>query len=347
MIKGLLHRRPVHPGDSATRAQSGFTLVELLVVIAIIAILIALLLPAVQVARECARRSQCSNNFKQVGIALHTYHTTVGRFPPGVLLWADNWQGGKGQEGHPTCARPTRFLQERGDQYGSWGFLTFCLPYLEQRNLDAVLDLSWSDGTNYAMDGRKATVVPVPTYLCPSDPQGFELVGCCSHYKNGDHEDEDMGKTNISGVADSIDYTCDGIAHRLGDRNVGAIRGAYRAANGVLYNDSRTRIANIRDGTSNTLLIGEVTGGYEGSFRGWFWLTHNINDTADGINCSDTLPGGATQHRFYGGGFSSYHQGGCYFTFSDGSVHFLNEEIDQTLLAALTTRAGSDDDSGF
>ena len=248
MIKGLLHRRPVHPGDSAIRARPGFTLVELL-------------LPAVQVAREAARRSQCSNNFKQIGIALHTYHTTVGRFPPGLLLWADNWQGGKGQEGHATCARPTRFLQERGDQYGSWGFLTFCLPYLEQRNLeqrnlDAVLDLSWSDGTNYAMDGRKATVEAVPTFLCPSDPQGFELVSCCSGYKNGDREDEDMGKTNISGVADSIDYTCNGIAYRLGDRNVGAIRGAYRAANGVLYNDSRTRIANIRDGTQQHAVDG-------------------------------------------------------------------------------------------
>ena len=104
------------------KSRPAFTLVELLVVIAIIAILIALLLPAVQAARESARRVQCSNHFKQVGLALHNYHTAIGSFPPGMIGWDSRWSSSCGPKGS-------------GSYYIGFGWSSFILPYLEQQNL--------------------------------------------------------------------------------------------------------------------------------------------------------------------------------------------------------------------
>ncbi len=294
--------------------KRAFTLVELLVVIAIIGILIALLLPAVQSAREAARRLQCANNFKQVGLAMHNYHTANDCFPSGMI----------------TQRRlPSGTVQAGG--YFAWG--AFILPYLEMGTLHEKINFC---AENYFVDDgtRTASGMRVGTFLCPSDVQGGELVRCCSAGSNGTNADEDVRQSNMAGVADSEDWTSNGVTPlTLAD------------ANGVFASGVGCRISQIRDGTSNTLMVGEVTGAGPSSNDGHFWIAWNLLDTFDGINGPFTVIGGEWPTSSFGmrdTGFSSYHPGGCHFLLADGSVQFLSENIDSTTLAALTSRAGGE-----
>ncbi len=179
-----------------TRHRSGFTLVELLVVIAIIGILVALLLPAVQAAREAARRMQCSNNLKQMGLALHNYHDTYKAFPCG------------------------RWGQFPGQAYS---FQSLILRYMEQDNVYDAIDFqqSWGHANNAV---PLATVIPM--YLCPSDPVSGLPAGWAgnNYFGNGGSKPE---------------------------KSVAAL------ANGVFYNKSNIRLADILDGLSNTAAFSE------------------------------------------------------------------------------------------
>ena len=305
-----------HQPSSATRrwkSQRGFTLVELLVVITIIGILISLLLPAVQAAREAARRLQCANNFKQVGLAMHNYHAAHKTFPPGQIT--ANW----------------------------FAWSSFILPYLEQGAVHGKLTFR-SDGSYYfSNDGtREAASMRISSYLCPSDPQGGELVRCCSGGRSpqGSHDDEDVRQTNMAGVADSDEWTTDGTRPRTLDQ-----------ADGIMAANGACRIEDIRDGTSNTLMIGEVTGGGPSTYDGHFWVAWNLLDTRDGINGAFTVPGGIwpggppLTNTYFGmrdTGFSSFHPGGCHFGLADGSAQFLSENIAQETLVHLTTRRGGE-----
>jgi prepilin-type N-terminal cleavage/methylation domain-containing protein/prepilin-type processing-associated H-X9-DG protein len=304
-------------------STAGFTLVELLVVIAIIGILVALLLPAVQAARESARRTHCMNNFKQVGVAMHNYHATFKRFPRGIDMWTT-------QE---PCSMPSG--KTRPFIGFSWG--AYILLYLEENtlyerfNFEEVSSNNYANGPNYAASATK-----INAYLCPSDPQGFELVGCCSDNTNGTQESEDMGKTNMAGVADSENWQC-----TLSDYPDYSSGWPDPNADGVLYQHSKVNTAKIADGTSHTLMVGEVIGYEQGSNAGYWWSSWNVLDTSNGLNLPLRIkPGGL----FYPEetGFASYHPGGCHFLFSDGGVTFLLESIDQKVLTALTTRAGGD-----
>jgi prepilin-type N-terminal cleavage/methylation domain-containing protein len=305
--------------------RPAFTLVELLVVITIIAVLVSLLLPAVQSAREAARRMQCANNFKQVAMAMRAYESKKNELPPGMIGWDGRWSSTCGPKGE-------------GSYYYGWGWGTFILPHIEQLALYDTIDFDAYYSTAGA--NRKATAQRIELYLCPSDPQDGELVGCCSGWQNGSHPLEDLMQTNIVAVSDSTDFTCNGIAAKQ-----------LYLVDGMFGERTGAQTAHIRDGMSNTLMIGEVTGGGPGSYRSHFWVTWAILDTRDGINGPFTIPGGlwaedertsGTYTGFRDTGFSSFHHGGAFFAMGDGSVHFLNQAISSHTLAALTTRAGED-----
>ena len=305
-----------------SRTARGFTLIELLVVITIIGILMSLLLPAVQQIRETARRLQCANNFKQVGLALLNYETTHQRLPPGMINWDGRWG--------PSCGpRPSQ-----PSMYDGWGWATHILPNLEQGALYDSIDFNgwyYTNGQNFTAGGT-----PIDIYLCPSDPQAGERVVVTFRGFNGPTEEDDMAYVSMAGVSDSENWNCEG--------NIGAVQ--WKLVDGAFGERQGATIASFRDGASNTLLVGEVTGEGSGSRQGHFWCTWNLLDTADGINGPATAVGGEWPQFPYNAmrwtGFASWHPGGCNFVMVDGSVHFFSENIDPLTLRALTTRAGRD-----
>jgi len=308
-------------GRHDSRYRHGFTLVELLVVIAIIAILIALLLPAVQAAREAARRTQCMNNFKQIGIALHNYHSSVSKFPMGELYVHTAWN-------------PLKL-----DQYYAKGWGVRILPYMEQLELSNLYSVENGIFGIYGPNQIDLGLNRIKIFQCPSDPQD-ELMWVGSNrntYTNISKPGSDLGiafyKTNVGGVADSITRWKPGDA--LYQCNV--IDG-----DGMLMNIIPVRIRDVFDGTSNTLMVGELTGGEPGSHGGHQWVHVNIFSTVNGINGPATIPGEGRYQNIEEVGFSSYHPGGCHFLRADGSVHFESENMDQVVLTALTTRAGGE-----
>lgn len=300
-----------------------FTLVELLVVITIIGILIALLLPAVQAAREAARKMQCGNNFRQTALAVLNYEQQAGCLPPGQISWNTDSD-----------------VNLCGPRPAGWGAMVcWSLSILPQMEQHAIYDqFDWRSGkitdpkSNYNACGMR-----VSGYLCPSDPNNNLLVMLTENDTNqhwpsngGGHKDEDAAQTNIAGVTDSFEWMCDG-----------TWPDQFQRVDGIFGRMSSCTVADVRDGLSNTLMLAEVTGGPPGSHAGFQWCVVNLIDTADGINGVYTLPGDGT----YGtdarlSGASSYHPGGCNVAMGDGSVHFLSQNIAANILAALTTRAG-------
>lgn len=304
-----------HDGPSAAhdspsafpRLLHGFTLVELLVVIAIIGILVSLLLPAIQSAREAARRTQCSNNFKQVGLALLSYESAKKELPPGTLLWAEG------------CSKPPK------PTYGGWGGFgwgAFILPHLEENATYDKLDFKKmiTEQPNFA-----ASMQFVGAFLCPSDPTGRELSTMTLQDHPGYLPEEDCANTNMAGVADSVNWTCDGRWPGL-DRD------------GMLFSYSHVGFKNVTDGSSHTLLVGEIISAEPGTHDSMMWITWDTLHTANGINTAvHRRPSNLWSVSEMS--FSSFHPGGCHFSMADGSVRWVNETINQSTLTALTTRA--------
>ena len=295
--------------------QTGFTLIELLVVIAIIAILISLLLPAVQQAREAARRTQCRNNLKQLGLALHNYHDVHRSFPSGWIA-VDNSSG--------------TMSAHDGLNGAGWG--TMILPYMDQANLYQQFDskLAIEDPANAAfLDNR------IATFRCPSDPQPdtWEI----EEEGNPGNVLATLPIANYLGVFGTEEL--DGCENALGVYPV-ASNGQCQG-DGVFYHNSATQILKLTDGTSNTLMLGErITRVSDGWYSTWSGMVSEGEEAFQRIlGSADHVPNDPAAHF---DDFSSNHTGGAFFVLGDGSVHFVSESIDHGVYVGLATRSGGE-----
>lgn len=299
--------------------RNAFTLVELLVVIAIIGVLVALLLPAVQSARESARRMQCSTNLKQIGLALHNYHDAYKVFPAGRTSMVQQIY-----LGHTTSV--------------------MILPYLEQGALQNQMNLSLTFNVRPNYDC--ASLAKLSVFLCPTNPEkeGVNWTGATNPCANAD-PNQDSARTNYEGIADSLTH-----GRRSPSLPGGNLSLVMPNGDGMFFHDSIIRFANVTDGTSNTLAFGEIIGRGKNTFHCCAWQAYSDGiGTVNGLNA----PWRSTQNRqlplthdnWAGNAFAgpaSYHANGVYFVFADGSVHYLSQTIDRNTLSALTTRMEGD-----
>jgi len=318
-----------------TGSKRGLTLVELLVVIAIVAILMALLLPAVQAARESARRLQCGNKVRQLAGGLIHHQAYQGHFPAGVVTSA---QGGKmnvwGEAASTTATA-------RG-----WSWMVAILPHIELQSLRD----RWRDDASVMINNSVARV-DVPLFYCPSRRTGvrdFERPIMLAGWRSGG---TDYGGC-IGGNNAFLNNKTPPCNHELNQSDIVSY-GRIGTTLGILYHNSAVTPAHIRDGMSNTLLAGEMqrlagdanTPGtepvcYRTSQDGWA-----AGGVATLFNTYfgplDTAQPGGMNNRFYESPGSD-HAGGANFAMADGSAHFISEHIDNRILMALGTCAGGD-----
>jgi prepilin-type N-terminal cleavage/methylation domain-containing protein/prepilin-type processing-associated H-X9-DG protein len=338
------------------RDRHAFTLIELLVVIAIIAVLIALLVPAVQKVRESAARTQCANNLKQLGLAMHNHESAIKRLPPAFT--------GKAPPGSPLPA-----------YFYSWSALAILNPYLEQTAIFNQMDLTQPIYVppNYTISGANQFAVQqiVPLFLCPSD-LGQPVIN------PGDYGVPTMGPTNYA--------VCIG----SGATNGSAPYGQTWGADGMFQAANSFRLTDITDGTSNTAMMSEsilgtgdentntrpndpqtyyayvsfgtplspgncsaATNYNNANRRGFSWATgeircasynHFLTPNAAIPDCvtNDTNPGPGQYTAVGFRGARSRHTGGVNLLLGDGSVRFVANSIQPAAWLAIATRAGNE-----
>ena len=305
--------------------QRAFTLVELLVVIAIIGILVALLLPAVQAAREAGRRSQCGSQLKQLAIAVHNFHSAEKRFPPGGkgYGWCSSTAGGTGDT----------VIQNMS----GWVYL---LPYFEQSTIYNQLDLKdafsqqntgyccgFIGNANGTLAGNPATnvngglmSVQLAMFNCPSD-QGNRIENPSTPYGPGG---------NRTGALINYDFIASRNDSGLGANGCNYWKRVSLVNKYPFGENSTTTFASITDGSSNTFMIGESTVAVaNGEANAWGyrgWVMTGV-DPVGGINIWNLLPSGQRERGNLSswGQAGSLHPGGCLFAYCDGSVRFVSD----------------------
>ncbi len=296
--------------------RHGFTLVELLVVIAIIGVLVALLLPAVQAAREAARRMSCKNNLKQIGLATQLYHDAKKQLPP------------------------ARVKIETASISHHEGALLFLLPYLEQGNQFVQYDPTL--GTAHP-DNAGVVKTLIPAYLCPSMAYSWEssspAPGSYASSTGTESPWRIIDQAQLSGTTLPAGFELADL-----DPSFGLHNGA------IVSRPAIVRLKNITDGLSHTFAFGEMDyfGGQHSNGPQWAggYITHSQAATWGPFNPS-TLPEDDSLKGKTLTAFRSDHPGGVHFVLVDGSVHFLHDSIDETLLDTLATRAGGEVESPF
>ena len=322
------------------RLRLAFTLIELLVVIAIIAILIGLLLPAVQKVREAAARAKCLNNLKQIGLGLHNYHAAYGHFPPGFTA----------------TTTPTTTLRQ-SDFTPGWSLFYHILPYVEQDNLHRSINqnLPILDSANKA--GRE-TIVPI--YVCPSD-DAARLIDITDSgnttwtppntfaYPSPSSSLTVLGRASVSSYAGCL----------------GTLGYEEQPFTGVFHRNSRVRIEDITDGSSNTIGVGERTSRFSpNSWVGPAWQQETVyaptaplyNAAQPSFQCRATPTAVLVHVRITSlqpnhpnnspGSFFSSHSGGAQFLNMDGSSRFVSSSVSIENYRALCSRNGGEVLSG-
>ena len=309
---------------SIKHPRRAFTLVELLVVIAIIGVLVALLLPAVQAAREAARRMSCSNNMKQIGISLHMHHDALRVLPPGTT-------GGGGVG--------TDIGKPRGPSETTW--VAYLFPYLEQTNLDSLVDWKRLEFNFYSHGGLKITPLKVPLFLCPSD---------IKPEPNNTFNPIVFGRGNYvanNGIGPAIEYR-GGPGHTTPPM--------MGRPGGVFYINSWLAFRNITDGTTQTVMVSEIRCP-ESTIDGRGIMHYpegplfHHNRTPNSLAPDEirTAWCQSTREAPCIGAYAaynsirdlrtarSYHPGGVNILMGDGSVRFGSESVDLAIWQAISS----------